>query len=321
MTHHVLKSNAENCHWGYFDANCAPVLTIKDGDRVTIDCVSGQPNALPAPGKFYIPPELLEIHASLRPELGPHILTGPISIENAKPGQVLEIRILDVQLRQDWAYNTIRPLTGALPDDFHERRSLIFPLDKDRMIARLPWGLELPLKPFLGVMGTAPPESWGRISSIIPRAHGGNLDNKELVAGATLFLPIFVDGALFSCGDGHAAQGDGEVCVTAVETALQGTFEFHVHSDIDIVYPRAETPIHFITMGMDPDLDQCVVIALRDMIKLITEKTDLSKEDAYTLCSIAADLHVTQAVNGSKGIHIMLEKSLLDNSSRPVRLA
>ena len=145
----------------------------------------------------------------------------------------------------------------------------------------------------------------------MPRAHGGNLDNKELVAGATLYLPVFVEGALVSCGDGHGAQGDGEVCITAIETALQGTFEFILREDLSFRYPRAETPEHYITMGMDPDLDQCVVIALRDMIKLICRRTNLSREQAYTLCSLAADLRVTQVVNGNKGIHVMLEKKLI----------
>ena len=131
------------------------------------------------------------------------------------------------------------------------------------------------------------------------------------MAGTTLFLPVFVEGGLFSCGDGHGAQGDGEVCVTAIETALQGTFELIVRDDLAFTYPRAETPEHYITMGIDPDLDQCAVIALRDMIRLICERTNLSREDAYTLCSLAADLRVTQTVNGSKGIHVMLKKSLL----------
>ena len=157
--------------------------------------------------------------------------------------------------------------------------------------------------------GVAPPPAWGRITSIVPRAHGGNLDNKELIPGATLFLPIFVEGGLFSCGDGHGAQGDGEVCVTAIETALEGTFELILRPDLSLAYPRAETPTHFITMGMDPDLDQCVVVALRDMIKLICERSNLSREDAYTLCSLAADLRVTQTVNGSKGVHVMLDKA------------
>ena len=221
---------------------------------------------------------------------------------------MLEVRILDVKLRQDWGFNIIRPLAGTLQDDFHEMRLMHIPLDEKRNVGRLPWGLELPLAPFFGIMGVAPPKAWGRITSIVPRAHGGNLDNKELVAGATLYLPVFVEGGLFSCGDGHGAQGDGEVCITAIETALQGTFEIILREDLSFAYPRAETPKHYITMGMDPDLDQCVVIALRDMIKFICERTNLSKEDAYTLCSLAADLHVTQTVNGSKGIHVMLRE-------------
>ena len=147
---------------------------------------------------------------------------------------MLEVEILDVKLRQDWGYNIIRPLAGTLPDDFHETRLMHIPLDEERKVGRLPWGLELPLAPFFGVMGVAPPPHWGRITSIVPRAHGGNLDNKELGAGATLYLPVFVEGALFSCGDGHGAQGDGEVCVTAIETALQGTFEIVLRKDLQL---------------------------------------------------------------------------------------
>jgi len=310
MDHH-LKSNAETCHWGFFDAARKPVLTVDSGDKITVDTLTGAPAFIPTSG-FHVPPELAEVHARAeRFDGGPHILTGPIAVNGAKPGKVLEVRILDVKLRQDWGFNLIRPLAGTLQDDFHETRLVHIPLDAERNVGRMPWGLELPLAPFFGVMGVAPPKTWGRITSIVPRAHGGNIDNKELVAGTTLFLPIFVEGAMFSCGDGHGAQGDGEVCVTAIETALQGTFELIVRDDLDFTYPRAETPEHYITMGMDPDLDQCAVIALRGMIRLICERTNLSREDAYTLCSLAADLHVTQTVNGSKGIHVMLKKSLL----------
>jgi acetamidase/formamidase len=141
---------------------------------------------------------------------------------------------------------------------------------------------------------------------------GGNLDNKELLPGAKLYLPVFVPGGLFSCGDGHAVQGDGEVCVTAIETALQGRFAFTLRKDLRFTYPRAETPTHYITMAMDPDLDQCAIRALRDMIIVLGEKAKLSREDAYTLCSLAADLRVTQTVNGSKGIHCMIAKSVVD---------
>jgi len=308
MAKHHLKADARTCHWGFFDATRRPVLTVKSGDTVTIDTVTGPPAHVPKSG-FYVPPELAEIHERAERTLPGHILTGPVAVEGARPGQVLEVRIHDVKLRQDWGYNVIRPLAGTLQDDFHETRLLHIPLDAATGLAQLPWGKTLTLRPFFGVMGVAPPPAWGRITSIVPRAHGGNLDNKELIPGATLFLPVFVEGGLFSCGDGHGAQGDGEVCVTAIETALEGTFELILRPDLSLAYPRAETPTHFITMGMDPDLDQCVVVALRDMIKLICERSNLSREDAYTLCSLAADLRVTQTVNGSKGVHVMLDKA------------
>ena len=310
MTHHRLNSGPETCHWGFFDATLPPVLTVASGDSVTVETLSGGPNVLPPEG-FHVPPELHEVHERAERMLPGHILTGPIEIEGAAPGDLLEVRIQQVGLRQDWGYNFIRPLAGTLPDDFPNPRLLNIPLDREAMVARLPWGLDLPLTPFFGVMGVAPPPSWGRITSIVPRAHGGNIDNKELVAGTTLHLPVLTEGALFSCGDGHGAQGDGEVNVTAVETALEGTFEFVLHKGKGLAYPRAETGSHYITMGMDPDLDQCVVRALRDMIALLGEKAGLSAEDAYTLCSLAADLRVTQTVNGSKGVHCMIARSLV----------
>ena len=308
-----LPASVETCHWGYFDATLKPVLTVPSGQRLTVASVSGGAAVLP-PAGFEVPPELLQIHARLPMLLPGHILTGPIAVEGAQPGDTLEVRIIDVQLRQDWGYNVIRPLAGTLPDDFHALRHLNIPLDRERKVARLPWGLELPLLPFFGVMGVAPPRGWGRSSSIEPRAQGGNLDNKELGAGAKLYLPVFVPGALFSCGDGHAAQGDGEVCVTAIETALLGTFELVLHPRGDrapLAYPRAQTPTHWITMGMHPSLDRCMEMALRDMIALIGERSGLGREDAYTLCSLAADFRITQTVNGHKGVHGMLRKSLL----------
>ena len=264
MTHHHLKAGPATCHWGFFDAKQKPVISVKSGDEVTVDCVSGNPEHMPDPARFHIPPELKEIHIKSERGPGPHILTGPIFVEGATPGHVLEVRVLDVRLRQDWGYFLIRPLAGARPDDFHEPRVTLIPLDRTRMTGALPWGLDLKLAPFFGVMGVAPPLPWGRITSIVPRAMGGNLDNKELVAGATLYLPVFREGALFSCGDGHGVQGDGEVCVTAIETSLQGRFQFIARNDLRFSYPRAETPAHYITMGMDPDLDQCSVMALRE---------------------------------------------------------
>ncbi len=161
-----------------------------------------------------------------------HICTGPVAVKGAKAGQVLEVRIKDIQLHYDWGYNMIRPLVGALPDDFDTPTLIHIPLDKKKNTGTLPWGLELSLAPFFGVMAVAPPPGWGMISTLPPRRNGGNLDNKELVAGTTLYLPIHVDGALFSVGDGHGVQGDGEVCVTAIETGLIGTFELHLRDDM-----------------------------------------------------------------------------------------
>jgi acetamidase/formamidase len=299
MRHHHLHSSAETCHWGFFEARLKPVLTIDSGDEVTIDTISGGPDVVPDRSQFHV----AGLGAIDRDGAGQN-MTGHHAF-------ISGMDILEVKLRQDWGYNLIRPLGGTLPDDFHETRLLNIPLDLTRMVGRLPWGLDLPLAPFFGVMGVAPPPAWGRITSLIPRAMGGNLDNKELGAGAKLYLPVFVPGALFSCGDGHGVQGDGEVCITAIETALQGRFRLTLRKDLRLAYPRAETPSHYMTMAMDPDLDQCVVRALRDMIVLIGEKRNLSREDAYTLCSLAADLRVTQTVNGSKGIHCMIAKSLV----------
>jgi acetamidase/formamidase len=308
MTHH-LAASAAACHWGYFEAARKPLLTVKSGERVTIDTLTGAPEMLPPP-PFHVPPEIHEVHRNPDRYPAPHILTGPVAIEGAMPGDVLEVRILDVQLRQDWGFNFIRPLGGTLPDEFPEGRILNIPLDRERMVGKLPFGIDVPLKPFFGVMGVSPPPAWGRISSVIPRAHGGNIDNKQLAAGSTLYLPVHVPGANFSCGDGHGAQGDGEVCLTAIETALTGTFEFILRKDMRLANPRAETPTHFITMGFDPSLDRCMEIALRDMLDFIVETRNIARLDAYTLCSVAADFHVTQTVNTSKGVHGMLPKAL-----------
>jgi acetamidase/formamidase len=309
-THHELAAAVATCHWGSFDAALAPVLTIQPGDRVTVHTVTGAPEVLPD-GAFHVPPELHDIHRALRPEPG-HLLTGPIRIEGARADDVLEVRILEVQLRQDWGYTRVRPLWGTLPEDFPEPRLIHIALDAARMVGRLPWGTQLPLRPFFGVMGVAPPAAWGRLSTIQPRAHGGNLDNKELVAGTTLYLPVWHEGALFSAGDGHAAQGDGEVCVTAIETALTGTFEFRLRRDLgSLRFPQAETADAHITMAANADLDDAAKDALRDMITLIRRRTNLDATEAYMLCSLAADVRVTQLVNEQKGCHVVLPKAAL----------
>ncbi len=310
MTDHVLAAGVETCHWGFFEAALDPVLTVARGDQVTIDTVSGGPDVLPPDG-FHVPPELLEIHERSERQVPGHILTGPVAVDGAEPGDILVVEVEHIELRQDWGYNFHRPLSGTLPNDFPYRHDVNIPLDRQRMTGRMPWGLDLPLAPFFGVMGTAPPPEWGRITSLVPRAMGGNLDCKELGAGAVLYLPVFVPGAMFSCGDGHGVQGDGEVNVTAIETALRGRFRFDVLKDPGFSTLRAETEVHLITLAVDPDLDRCAETALRDMIEWLGVVAGLSRDHAYMLCSLAADLRITQTVNGSKGVHCMIGRDVV----------
>lgn len=313
MSQYRLDASPETVRWGHFDATFPPVLTVSSGDTVTISTATADWDQLPAKGSaLTIPDSLLAIHEKVERKLGPHICTGPIAVRGAKPGDVLEVRILAIELAYDWGFNQMRTGCGALPEDFDKSRNIIIPLDRDRMVGRLSWNAEIPLRPFFGVMGVAPPADLGTVSSAPPRRCGGNMDNKELVAGTTLYLPVQVDEALFSVGDGHGAQGDGEVCQTALETGLVGTFELHLRKDMKLEWPIAETPTHWITMGFDPDLNACVGIALREMIKLVCSRTGIPGEDAYTLCSLAADLRVSQVVNGNKGIHVMLEKKYFE---------
>jgi acetamidase/formamidase len=186
----------------------------------------------------------------------------------------------------------------------------IIPLDEKRMVARFAEGIEVPLRPFFGSMGVAPPPSAGRVSSGPPGVHAGNLDNKELVAGTTLFIPVHVKGALFAVGDGHAAQGDGEIDITALETSLVGTFQFVVRKDLHLRWPRAETPTHFIVMGLDKDLNQAMKLAAREAIHFLTTEKELSPDQAYMLASVAVDFRVTQVVDGTQGIHGMIPKEI-----------
>ena len=324
MPQHELRASPKTVRIGVFDATFPPVLTIESGDRVVVQCVSGREEVMPPPSAgLAIPPELSAIIAANPGSRAGHIVTGPIAIAGAEPGDMLEIRIEKIEPGADWGYNMIRPLAGTLPEDFHETVISHIPVDRTRGICSLPWGTELTLAPFFGVMGVAPPPDWGAISTKEPRAHGGNLDNKEVGEGATLFLPVWVEGANFSAGDGHGVQGDGEVCINALEICLTGTFTLTLHKNTSqpaspggkrmplLAYPRAETATHFISMGMHEDLDVAMKTALREMIAFICTRSNLSRNEAYQFCSLAVDFHVTQTVNGEKGVHGLLRKGLL----------
>ena len=317
-THHVAPT-PETVRWGAFDASFPPVATVDPGDTVVLECVSGGPEQIPPPGgAFAIPERLLAIHNGGVPRIGPHIITGPVAVRGAEPGDCLRVQVEKIELGADWGFCGFRPLVGTLPEDFPYRRVLHIPVDREARTCTVPVGpgIALPLSPFFGVMGVAPPEEWGQISTKEPRAHGGNLDNKEIGEGATLYLPVFNPGALFSAGDGHGVQGDGEVCINALEMCLTGHFRLDVEKgggakDPVLRFPRAETATHFISMGMHEDLDLAMKQALREMIAFITARANLSAADAYQLCSLAVDFRVTQTVNGEKGVHGMLRKGLL----------
>ena len=317
MTLHRVAATPETIRLGLFDAAIPPVLTVASGDTVELQCLSGSLEVMPPTGsELLIPPVLAAIHEARLERVGPHMLTGPVAVEGAMPGDMLEIRIDAVEPAADWGYCGFRPLAGTLPEDFPHRFMSHIPVDRERRTCRLPWGPELRLSPFFGIMAVAPPADWGRISSREPRLHGGNLDNRELVAGSTLFLPVLVEGANFSAGDGHGLQGDGEVCVNALEMCLDGRFTLILHKGDGpaaplLRTPRAETPTHYISMGLNEDLDQAMKQALREMIELITARSGMSRDQAYVSCSLAVDFRVTQTVNGEKGVHGMLRKGLL----------
>ena len=311
---HVLKAAPATVAWGHYHAKTPPALRIKAGDSVEFHTLlTSSPTRLEGAG---VPPEQVEqalrdIYREVK-DKGPggHILTGPVFVEGAEPGDVLEVRIRSIGLAIPYSYNAFGPRSGTIPEDFPDPKMRIIPLDRERMVAPFGEGIEIPLKPFFGSMGVAPPESSGRVSSAPPGIHAGNLDNKELVAGTTLFIPVHVPGALFEVGDGHAAQGDGEVDITALETSLVGTLEFVVRKDLHLKWPRAETPTHFIAMGIDKDLDEAMKIAVRESVDLLVQEKKLTREDAYMLSSTAVDFHVTQVVDGTKGVHAMVPKSI-----------
>jgi acetamidase/formamidase len=311
LAQHVVRVTPSTVTWGYFAADAKPVLTVKSGEVVTIDTIVGIPEMLERLGAAADAPlrEMKEMYAKVKDRgPGPHFLTGPVAVEGAKPGDVLEVEIVDIRLRSPYGWMMIQPGAGALPEEFPYLREKLVRLDEANKVAEFAPGIRIPVRPFFGNLGVAPP--LGRLNSAPPGYHAGNLDNKWLVAGTKLYIPVQVAGALFSVGDGHAAQGDGEVCVTAIETNLTGTFRFTVRKDLKLRWPRAETPTHFMTMGLHEDLNEAARRAAKEMIDYLTAERGLSRDDAYMLTSAAVDLHVTQVVDGVKGVHALLPKAI-----------
>ena len=311
---HELKLTPMNVHWGYYDAHLKPVLKIASGDTVRVETmVAGGLERLNMAGvpDAEIPDSLKQVEKSIT-DRGPgaHPLTGPIYVQRAEPGDTLEVHILGFEYLHPFGVTGFRPGSGTLPDEFPYVRFKMIRFDPKAGVAEFSRGVRLKLAPFWGSIGVAPPLVIHRLSSGPPGSHAGNLDNKELVAGSILYLPVHVPGALLSIGDGHALQGDGEVTITALETSLRGTVQIFVRKGRQIRWPRAETPTHFITMGLNPDLNEAARMATREMIDFLMSQKGMSRDEAYILCSLAADLRVTQLVDDTKGIHAMLAKSI-----------
>jgi len=310
----TLEATPATVAWGNYDAAAKPVLRIKSGDTVVFHTLlTNSPAGLEKVGvaPAAVEPALRTVFDQVK-DRGPggHILTGPVFIEGAEPGDTLEIRIRKVELAIPYAYNAFRYGAGFLTDDFPYARMKIVPLDRAAMMAEFAPGIRVPLHPFFGSMGVAPPPAFGRYDSAPPTIIGGNMDDKALIAGTTLFLPVHATGALFEIGDGHAAQGNGEVDITALETSLVGTLDFILHKHELSPYPRAETPTHYISMGFDDDLSNATRKAVRNMIDFLVAAKHLSRDDAYMLVSVAGDVEITELVDHNKGVHVMLPKAV-----------
>jgi acetamidase/formamidase len=241
---------------------------------------------------------------------GGHILTGPVFVEGAEPGDALEVKILSIDLAIPYGYNGCSGYLRENCETNSPARTRIIPLDKASMTAAFAPGIVIPLRPFFGSLGVAPPPEAGRISSNPPWIHAGNLDNKALVAGTTLFIPIHAPGALFEVGDGHAAQGDGEVDQTAIETSLRGRLQLTVKKGMKLAWPRAETPTDYISMGTDEDLAKATKIAIQEMIDFLVAEKKLDRMAAYQLTSIAGNVAMTQLVDGKVGVHVKMPKEI-----------
>ena len=311
---HELKASPSTVHRGFFDASLKPVLTIDSGDIVRLETATGNPRYFEKLGvpKDKIPAELYAVYEGVDNDgRGDHTMNGPIAIRGAEPGDSLEIRIRSVDVRLPIAGQGFVPNRGQLPEDFPYAKDHVVWIDVARKMILFAPGIEIPARPFWGVMAVAPPASMGRVPSGPPGVlFGGNLDNPDLGAGSTLYLPVQVPGALLSIGDGHAVQGQGEVSLSAVETSLKGEVQVILHKGQHLRGPRAETATHYMTIGLHADLDEAAKMATREMLDWIVQMKGLSRDDAYLLASAAMDLRVTQVVDGTKGVHAMLPKAI-----------
>ena len=301
---HELKAERATLH-GHFSREMPPVLTINPGDTVRFQCLDSGWGLEPHNGINMQRRELERRNPTL--DTG-HALTGPVAIRGAKAGLTLAVQIETIEVG-GWGTT----FSGGWKSDWTERLGIseqgifhIWTFDHAAQIASNQHGHSVKMRPFMGIYGM--PAAIPEIQSTIPpRRTGGNMDCKELTAGSTLYLPIEVDGGLFSVGDGHAVQGNGEVCVTAIECPMERVeLTFHVLDDMPLTGPIANTPAGWVTMGFHEDLDEALVIALEAMITLMKRLHGLERLDALALASLTVDMCITQVVNGVRGVHALL---------------
>jgi acetamidase/formamidase len=315
-TPHELKLVPENLRWGYFDASVAPVLRIRSGDRIRLETMVarglGRPRLAGMKDDQFDPRELAVENGVKERGPGPHPLTGPIYVEGAEPGDALEVRIEEMHPLSNWGVSGFLPEGGTIPSQFPYGAIRVFQLDTVAGYARMgnvPY--RIPIAPFFGTIGVAPPPLMGRLGTTAPGAFTGNIDNKLIGPGATLYVPVLAPGALLSIGDAHAAQGDGEVSGVAIETSMRATVQVILHKGAGRRRPWAETPTLWVSMGLSPDLDTAAELAVGDMVDFLVREKKMDRDDAYILCSVACDLHVTQTVDQVKGVHATLLKSVV----------
>lgn len=323
----TLRSTADNVVWGYLPANLPAVLTIKSGQTVRIDTLSHQGLLTSQePVKFFgdhgiapdqVLPEGVEVYNKVKRPKGAsvHVLTGPLYIEGAEPGDALEVRILDIEFRVPYGVNNTGPGKGVLPELLKAPSPKIIKLDLSRNVALFSKEIEIPLSPFMGIMAVAPPRSLGMVSTTPPGPWGSNMDLKELRKGATLYLPVFNKGAQFFTGDGHAVQGDGEVDGGALEISLTPTLQFILHKGKTLKTPMAETAMHYIAMGMSVDLNEATRLAVEEAVRFLQREKGLSAADAYALASLAVDLAVGEAVDVVNLVYAKIPKSIFKHNS------
>ena len=341
---HTLDASKDTVHWGYFDAARSPALRVESGDLVQVQAITHHAGDAP---DLLMDERIRRLFRDIPEDdrtPGVHIMTGPIFVADARPGDMLEVRYLAMHPRFNYGSN-LAASWGHLYRDFDKERVTIYELDPAANTAHALYaydypgayttpgritapgscecvpalaGFRIPIRPHLGTAGVAPAVN-GRVSTVPPGAHGGNIDNWRIGAGATMYYPVAVDGALFSVGDPHVSQGDGEISGTAIEASLDVLMQIVLRRDFAFPSPLLEAPDCWIVHGFNEDLDLAMRDASLEMLCFLSDLKGVSRDDAYSLMSVAVDFAVTQVVDGRQGIHARIARSIFPPGDRTWR--